>query len=107
MPSVDMPRTSFFSKIPHFDKIVHFGLYFVYTLLLISGFLLQYPKEWAKAYLISGLLAFSCGILIEYLQFLMYLGRSADFYDAIANTSGIILALLLFKPVQRLFPWAL
>ena len=107
MPSSDLPSTSFFSKIPHFDKIAHFGLYFVFTLLLISGFMMQYPGERGKSYLISGLIAFSIGIAIEYLQFLMHAGRSGDFYDALANTSGIIMALFLFKPLQRLFPWAL
>ena len=107
LPGDDLPSTSFFSKIPYFDKIVHCGLYFVFTLLLVSGFLLQYPGERGKAYLLGGLIAFSCGILIEFLQAMMHLGRSGDFYDAIANTTGIILALLLFKPIQRIVPWAL
>ena len=107
LPGDNLPDTSFFSKIPYFDKIAHFGLYFVFTLFLVSGFLLQYPGERGKAYLLGALIAFSIGLLIEFLQTLMHLGRMGDFYDAIANTSGIILALLLFRPLQRLFSWAL
>ena len=107
MPSSDIPSTSFLSKIPHFDKIAHFGLYFIFTLLLISGFMLQYPVEKGKSYLLGGLIAFSIGLIIEFLQSLMHLGRSGDFYDMIANSVGIVLALLLFKPLQRMVPWAL
>ncbi|MDR1056240.1 MAG: VanZ family protein [Prevotellaceae bacterium] len=107
LPGDALPSILFLLKIPYFDKIMHFGLYFVYTLFLASGFLLQYPGEHGKAYLLGGLIAFSIGISIEFLQSIMHLGRLADFYDAIANTIGIIVALLLFKSLQRLFPWAL
>lgn len=107
LPGSDLPGTGFFSQIPHFDKIVHGGLYFVFTLLLVSGFLLQYPGERAKAYLLGGLIAFCIGVSIEFLQSMMHVGRSGDFYDAIANTTGIIVALILFKPIQRIVPWAL
>lgn len=104
LPSSDLPSNSFFSQIPYFDKIVHCGLYFVFTILLASGFTKQYQGERAKAYLVSGLIAFSIGAMIEFIQTMMHMGRSGDFYDAVANTTGIVLALILFKPIQRIVP---
>jgi VanZ family protein len=107
LPGDNLPTISFLLKIPYFDKIVHLGLYFIFTLLLVSGFQLQYQGERGKAYLLSGLIAFSIGVSIEYTQSIMHLGRSGDYRDVMANTVAIIMALVLFKPLQRIFYWAL
>jgi VanZ family protein len=98
MPTSNLPDTSFFSKIPYFDKIVHFGLYFVFALFLMSGFVRQYAKMSIKAYIFSFVLAFLLGVIIEFMQ--ETTGRSYDIYDMIANTTGVIAALLLFNPIK-------
>lgn len=67
------------------DKVVHFILFFIFTLLL---FFAQFFRE--KKYLI--ILPFALGILIEALQLLMNLGRSFDVWDILANISGNLAA---------------
>jgi VanZ family protein len=98
MPGDKLPSTSFFSKIPHFDKIVHFVLYFIFALFLMSGFSRQYGKTSAKAYIFSFILAFAFGVTIEFIQ--EQVGRSYDIYDMMANTLGVIVSLLLFNTIK-------
>jgi VanZ family protein len=97
-PSDNLPDTSFFSRIPHFDKMVHFTMYFIFALFLMSGFSRQYEKTSAKAYIHSFILAFTLGVLIEFIQ--EKIGRSYDIYDMIANTVGVVVSLLLFNPIK-------
>jgi VanZ family protein len=98
MPGEKLSGVSFFFKIPHFDKIIHFTMYFIFALFLMSGFSRQYKKTSTKAYTFSFILAFLLGILIEFIQ--EKIGRSYDMYDMIANTVGIIVSLLLFRPIK-------
>jgi VanZ family protein len=100
MPGDSLPSTSFFSKIPYFDKIVHFMMYFILAFFLMSGILRQYGKTSAKAYISSFTVAFLFGIMIECMQ--EKVGRSFDVYDMIANTLGVIVSLLLFNTVERI-----
>ncbi|MDR1583220.1 MAG: VanZ family protein [Prevotellaceae bacterium] len=97
-PGDELPNVSFFEKIPYFDKIVHFTMYFIFALFLMSGFSRQYGKASPKAYIFSFLIAFLLGILIEFIQ--EKVGRSYDIYDMTANTIGIIVSLLLFNPIK-------
>jgi VanZ family protein len=97
-PGDQFPQVSFLSRIPHFDKIVHFTMYFIFALLLMSGFSRQYGKTSVKAYIFSFILAFLPGVLIEFIQ--EKVGRSYDIYDMIANTAGIIVSLLLFNSIR-------
>jgi VanZ family protein len=107
MPGDNFPDTSFFSRIASFvekilyfkfDKIVHFTLYFIFALFLMSGFSRQYGKTSAKAYIHSFIPAFALGVLIEFIQ--EKVGRSYDIYDMIANTLGIIVSLSLFNSIK-------
>ena len=90
-------------KIEHFigfefDKLVHFCLYLVFTLLLLAGFTRQYSKMKVKAFFFSFLIAVCCGGIIELIQPLT--GRSGDWNDMAANVSGVIAALILFGPTR-------
>jgi VanZ family protein len=98
MPSDNLPGTSFFARIPYFDKMVHFVMYFIFALFLMSGFSRQYGKTSAKAYIHSFILAFIFGVLIECIQ--EKVGRNYNIYDMIANAAGIIVSLLLFNPIK-------
>lgn len=100
LPSNDLPSTSFFSRIPHFDKIVHFILYFVFVLFLMAGFIRQFNGTQLKTVLFSFFIAIACGLLIEVLQSEMHAGRSGDVYDMLANTGGALLGILLFNPIR-------
>jgi VanZ family protein len=98
MPTNKLPDASFFAKIPYFDKMVHFAMYFIFALFLMSGFSRQYGKTPAKAYIFSFIWAFLFGVLIEFIQ--EKTGRNYDIYDMIANTTGIIVSLLLFNSIK-------
>ncbi|WP_339838711.1 VanZ family protein [uncultured Maribacter sp.] len=86
-------------NIPHMDKAVHFTFYFVMVLL---AFLAKTKGEW----LVNGtvkllwyivLLAVLYGILIEVLQHVATEDRHGDPLDAMANTTGAIVGMLLLR----------
>ena len=69
-------------SIPHFDKIVHMGLFFILCFLLVSAYSMTRTQHFT-------LLAIY-GALIEWLQALTGY-RSGDVYDWIADVLGIVL----------------
>lgn len=94
-----------FPNIPHLDKIVHFGLYLIFTFLLIvdikrSGLADDSP---AVIFFIASSAAVIFGGVMEILQLIPGLNRSACIYDFIFNMAGSITAVLLFNPVTRLW----
>ncbi len=81
-----------FLNIPHFDKIVHFSLFFVLCLLLIRPLKVL---KW-KPYLLAPLIAITMGGLLELGQRYLTSSRSSDFYDFLANTTGVLVSLLFY-----------
>ena len=90
--------------IPQFDKFVHFFLYYVFTLLLISENNSQrhYRKVTVNAILIAAAISLSMGAIIEILQKFLFINRSGDIWDMIANTFGFLLASLSYRQVNRI-----
>jgi VanZ family protein len=78
-------------NIPHLDKIVHAGIFFVLTFLLIRA---HQMAHWQYVITLA-----IYGALIEYLQGLTGF-RSSDVYDWIADCLGIFILLVSF----HLFP---
>jgi hypothetical protein len=76
LPSNDVPTI----KIPHFDKIIHFGLYFMFSFLLYKSFV--------ELRLIIAL-SISYGAIIEFLQDVLTTSRSFDWLDILANSFGV------------------
>ncbi len=72
-------------KIPHLDKVLHVGAYWVYALLALFAAKMKYER-----WLVCCLLLLH-GILLEYLQITLATGREASIPDIIANTAGVIL----------------
>ena len=91
LPAKDLPGKPLL-EIPHIDKIVHFGLFFVFCLLLFHPFkkLVTRYLFWAPftAILLSGFL--------ESIQHIISSTRSSNIYDFMANVSGIIASILFF-----------
>jgi VanZ family protein len=84
--------------IPHFDKIVHFGMYFILTAVLILDFIeyrLHPINQKLNFKTLFFILIFSLfyGILMELMQEYVFEKRSADYYDFLANASGSFIAL--------------
>ncbi len=84
LPGKKIPEAPLF---PHFDKLVHFGLFFVWSIL----WLLRYPSRWFLV-VISGILF---GIFIEFYQEWLPIGRSFDWWDAVADSFGTIAGTVL------------
>lgn len=76
------------------DKIAHGFFYFVNTILCF----LYFYKPGLKGILLKvSLFSFIYGIIIEVLQFELPFGRSAEIEDVLANSVGILTAVLLIQ----------
>ncbi len=92
LPAKDLPVKPLL-QIPHFDKIVHFGLFFVFSLLLFRPF----KKLNTKYLLWAPVTALIFGILLESVQHTLSASRSSNIYDLLANTGGILVSILAFR----------
>jgi VanZ family protein len=81
-------------NIPYLDKLVHFIMYFLYTLILnINN---HTSKMKIKGYIV----AFYCiifGMLMECLQYSIFTYRSGDILDLLFNIAGVFSASIIFK----------
>ncbi|TKG93514.1 VanZ family protein [Puteibacter caeruleilacunae] len=99
-PGDRIPNTNL-QLIPHFDKIVHSGLYFVLMLFLLASVHTRTKFNILTA-MLCGLIL---GLFVELAQYYWIPNRSGNWQDMLANFSGILLAIFLFKPLlkHRLF----
>ena len=89
--------------IPHLDKIGHFILYGFQAL---SLFMLLKQHNFIKPNIVVTITCFIIGTIIEYLQPVLTSNRVFDFFDIIANLTGvltslIVITLILLKTVKR------
>lgn len=84
-------------KVPQFDKLVHFGIYFVFTIIWFACFY-NYSKSGVVKNLIKAAIwGLGFGVVVEILQSLNPNARSGDVLDVLANSIGIIVAVLIIK----------
>ena len=90
-------------NIPYSDKIVHCGLFAVFTFLLQITMLLNSRFEIKKQYLISLIISVVFGLFTEVLQALTYqwCGRNFDIKDYLSDLIGVVLSLLFFKLCEK------
>jgi VanZ family protein len=102
IPGKDIPHVSFLELL-NFDKFVHASIFFILTLLFIRGFGKQTSFEYLHAHPRTA--AFTVCVLyggsLEIMQGTIFVDRSADILDFIANSFGASVGLLLFKPIDR------
>ena len=101
MPGDDIPSFPFLQKI-YFDKIVHFGLYFV--LCSAAFFALDPDLKKNKAFRSCVLLWLACttyGLGMELLQQLPSLKRSFELADIAVNSGGALLACGFMELLRR------
>ena len=98
IPGHDIPYVSFLELL-NFDKLVHASLFFVLAFLLIRGFQLQHTFALLHKFpgLMATVLCILYGAVLEILQGLLFIERSADIYDFIANAFGSIMGFALFN----------
>ncbi len=92
IPANELPVKPFLN-IPHFDKIVHFGLFFVFCLLLFRPF----RKLKLNSYIYAPAVSFFLAAALEFVQQTISSSRSSNFYDFIANTAGILASIVFFR----------
>jgi len=95
-------------KVEGGDKIGHLLAYFVFAIVWFLFFF--YSKKQNKTFYQSvfraSLFGFVFGILMEILQATLTSYRNPDWYDVLANTTGIIFALITLKLLKnKLIRW--
>ena len=100
-PGDEIPK-SFIINIPFADKIIHFFLYFLLVILILFGFLRKSKTiltVWK--FLFVFFISLLYGILLEILQDLIFVMRSADLLDIAANAAGSFIGLLTFYYIMK------
>ena len=94
-------------KIQYADKIAHFGMYFIFSYLIMYGFKNFYLNDIVKhriqAYIFALFISILFGGLMEILQMYLNLARSPEFNDFVADSVGTLLALLLFEFLDKIY----
>jgi VanZ family protein len=85
------------------DKIYHFGAYGILTALWFFTFMLKFNYKIKRALFLSVISAVFFGIILEVLQGSLTQHRAFDFYDALANTIGALLASLVLWATKSFY----
>lgn len=93
LPANDLPQLPLFSGA---DKIIHTFLYAGLTWMVC--WMIYADKKQSK-YFLSAILSITWGVLMEFCQFYMKLGRSFDYFDIVGNSIGTLSGLLIFKTI--------
>ena len=98
LPPGGLPKV----RIPYFDKIAHFGVFFVQSALL--SLLLNYKTKISFLWIIllSTFVAFVYGGLIEILQS-NFFNRTGDVIDLIADVLGGFCGAIAYPIILRIF----
>lgn len=98
MPSQEVPDPGI--DLPHLDKVVHFGMFFILSLLMRQKF--EYRKYDLKTiYVIMIGFSFLYGGLIEILQH-NFFNRGGDVWDLLADIAGAVGGCLSYPTVRKL-----
>ncbi|MCF6223626.1 MAG: VanZ family protein [Flavobacteriaceae bacterium] len=94
-----IPKIDLGIKIKSGDKYLHALAYFTLSVVWYFALNKKIKKNSFKFYVILLLIAY--GIILEALQGGLTNYRTADFFDVMANTFGIILATLFFDKIMK------
>jgi len=94
-----------FINIPGFDKFVHFTWYFLLFLFLAAAVYKKNESIQIKQIFLLLMVCVVYGGLLEFLQGNFFVKRSEDVFDFIANSSGAIIASLLFSYLYKRKFW--
>jgi VanZ family protein len=89
-------------NIPHLDKIVHFGMYFV----MMTSILFENRKaiKVLRHFLLIALIPLVFGITMEIVQSVLTSYRSGSIWDILFNSAGILASTILwiwFRPFSK------
>ncbi|WP_372640671.1 VanZ family protein [Ancylomarina sp.] len=100
VPGDSLPHTSMI-EIPHFDKMVHFGLFFIMGILLIAELRYQTKLNKISIAILTFLMIAIYGGTIEILQERYFINRSGDFWDLCADVAGGVCAIFMFPFLKK------
>ena len=102
IPGRDIPHISFLELLS-FDKFIHASVFFILILLTIRGFLVQ--NRFVNLKLSARPAAFTISVLygglLEIMQGTIFIDRTADIFDFIANSFGCLMGLLLYNKLEN------
>lgn len=82
------------------DKLVHFSLFFVWTIILSVLFVKQSNVFFQKYHsIIATIFSLIYGGVLEFFQEDWFPSRSSDPWDMVANAVGALLGLILFRKI--------
>ena len=79
--------------IPHFDKVVHFGMFFILGIIMSA---IKYAKPSKFNTLWLPVLAIAYGGIIELIQLQFIYKRNGDFIDWLADIIGLFIGIWIF-----------
>lgn len=105
MPGKAIPKISWLELLS-FDKLVHASIFFIEQVLLLhalhslnpTGFFYKNKKT------VSAFFCIAYGGSLELMQYYIFSQRSGDVLDFVANSTGVVAALLLFEKIKLHLP---
>ncbi|MGC1205373.1 MAG: VanZ family protein [Flavobacteriaceae bacterium] len=82
-------------EVSYSDKIFHFLAYCLLTFFWFCAFFYHFNFKKSKSIIFAAIVSIVFGIIIEVLQDKLTTYRTLDILDVVANTSGVILAVLV------------
>ena len=98
LPASNYPKI----KIAHLDKVVHFGFFFVQSILLCLLFHYKTNKHYFQIILLSTLFVLVYGGIIEIVQS-QFFNRSGEMADLIADVLGGLFGGLVYQAILKHF----
>ena len=96
-----VPKINLGIHIKSSDKYLHTFAYFTLSIVWFFALRDKFNNHLFKTYLITFLILY--GIILEVLQGKLTSYRTADFFDIVANTVGIIVATIFFNKFLKWF----
>lgn len=90
LPPQDLPKVELFRGA---DKVIHLMMYLIFALL--GCWALKTENHRSGLWLIL-FTTIGWGLLMEFIQLEMHIGRSFSWFDALANTTGALTGILIY-----------
>jgi VanZ family protein len=89
----------------HLDKVAHFGLFFIFTLLLVFGLKKQYSYKNIRSYYTPWVITISIGyaFFTEGFQIMLSTGRNFELLDAVMDILGSGTSFAFYKIMKGKF----
>lgn len=104
IPGSSIPKTPLLS-IPHFDKLVHTGMFAAFVFLLIYGLEKQSTGLFFRYhYTFPLIIGVIYSISTEWFQYMFVPGRVGEIWDVAANITGCFTGSVMFYYRRRFLP---